>query len=490
MKKRWIAALVLLLAMLMLLAGCSNHGKTVMTAGNNQISINVYQLYLSRMKGALASAGYAVNDSTFWNTYVGLEDNKTHGEYYSDQVFNGLRQIAAALILYDELGLRLPASDEASIDAWIDKLIKEVGGGSQNQLNSVLSAYGANITVLRDAAIIEAKINQLKTHLYGENGALLGDNVKEQYYQNTYYRGRHMLIAGYYHDHEKDSDGYARYYKVNKDGNLLNAIAYDTVNGTATSVTDKNGDTVYRKLGDILYDKTNGTIAYDNVGGQQVKRRDDAGNVIYLTKDNKIAYDTTKGRATEEIDENGDTVYREWIVAYDTKDGKPKYYYESDGSNKVAYYNTEEMEKRYLLAQQIAENCKGNEALFMEYVSEYSDDLYWTQTYAPNGVYFSAGIYTSDPFFQIFSTELAKIEVGELSVIPEEDVGYYVLMRTELDSGAWAEETNKRWFETLNGYVVEYMLQKRTEDYVALVQVDEELRRSVDITMIAANNYY
>ena len=490
MKKRWIAPLLVLLAVLMLLTACSNHGKTVMTAGNNQISINVYQLYLSRMKGALATAGYDVNDATFWNTYVSLEDNMTHNEHFSNQVFEGLKQIAAALILYDELGLALDPADEARIDAWIDELVKEVGGGSQNQLNSVLSAYGANITVLRDAAIIEAKIDQLKTHLYGENGSLLGDTVKEQYYQNTYYRGRHMLIAGYYHDHEKDSDGNARYYKTNKDGNLLTAIAYDTVHGTATSVTDKNGDTVYRMLGDILYDTVNGEIAYDTVEGKQVKRRDDAGNVIYLTGDGKIAYNTEKGRATEEKDSNGDTVYREWIIAYDTVNGKPKYYYNSDGSNKVAYYNVDEMEKRYLLAQQIAADCKGKEALFMEYVSEYSDDLSWSQTYAPNGVYFSAGIYTSDPFFQTFSTELAKMEVGELTILPEEEIGYYILMRTELDSGAWANEENKRWFETLNGYAVEYMLQKRTADYLAQVWVDEELRRSVDITMVAANNYY
>ena len=184
MKKKLIPVVAFLLAALLLLSGCASHGKTLIEAGNTEISVNVFQLYLSRMKGSLKSAGNDVNNQEFWDTYVGL-DNQTQSDYYTHQVFEGLRQIAAALVLYDELGLALDPAVTEEIDLWIETLIEEVGEGSKSQLNSVLSAYGANITVLRDAALIEAKIAQLKTHLYGEDGSLISDVVKEQFYQDT-----------------------------------------------------------------------------------------------------------------------------------------------------------------------------------------------------------------------------------------------------------------------------------------------------------------
>ncbi|MBE6691355.1 MAG: hypothetical protein E7590_08800 [Ruminococcaceae bacterium] len=488
MKKRLIPIMALLLAAVLLLSGCASHGKTLLKAGDEEISVNVYQLYLSCMKGALAAAGYSVNDPNFWGTYVGApEDNQTNNDFYSKQVFEGLRQIAAALILYEELGLKLDKSDKDAIDAWIDELIEEVGEGSKSKLNAVLSAYGANVTVLKDAAIIEAKLAQLKTHLYGENGSLIGETVKEQFYQRTYYRGRQMLIVAYYHDHEKDGDGNTRYYQTDDKGNLKSTYAYDTVNGTATEDTDKNGDTVYRKLGAIAYDTVKGKIAYDTVDGKQVKRRDAAGDAVYVLENGRIAYDTTKGRATEETDANGDTVYRKWVVAYDVKNGSPKYYYTKEGENKIVYYSTDEMEKRLLVAEKIAEDCKGNEALFLEYMKEFSDNLSFNDTYAPNGMYFSAGTYATDTVFHTFSTELAKLEIGDLAILQDSVAGYYVIMRTELDAGAWAKSENERWFGTLTGLVVEYMLQQRTADYLDRVQVDEALRGTVDITMVAAN---
>ncbi|MBE6701965.1 MAG: hypothetical protein E7585_00920 [Ruminococcaceae bacterium] len=490
MKKKLISLLACLLVALLLLAGCASHGKTLITAGDEKISVNVFQLYLSRMKGTLAAANYPVNDETFWATYVDL-NNQTQNEYFTNQVFEGLRQIAAALVLYDELGLRLDKSEEDAIDAWIDELIEEVGGGSKSQLNSILAAYGANVTVLKDAAIIEAKIAQLKDHLYGENGALISETVKEQFYQDTYYRGQQMLIANYYHDHEKDGDGRMRYYQTDEDGHLKAQIAYDTEKGTATAEQDKNGDTVYRKLADaIAYDTVNGEIAYETVDGLQIKRRDEAGDVIYLTQDGRIAYDTVNGKMTEEVDEHGDAVYKKWIIAYDTKNGAPKYYYDAKGKNKIAYYSPDEMEKRLLVAERIAKDCKGKEALFAEYMKEFSDNLSFNENFAPNGMYFSAGTYTTDTVFYTFSTELAKLEIGDLVILEDPEAGYYILMRTALDTGAWAKEENKRWFGTLPGLVVEYMLQQRTASYLEQVTFDEALKKTVDITMVAANNYY
>lgn len=499
MKQKLISLLAALLALLMLFSGCAAHGKTLIEAGNEKISINVFQLYLSRMKGTLAAAGHDVNDADFWATIEHLNGvDQTWNQYFTNQVFEGLKQIAAALCLYDELGLKLDPAVEEEIDTWIDTLIEEVGQGSKSQFNSVLSAYGANVTVLRDAAIIEAKLDQLKAELYGAEGSLVGSTKKEQFYKDTYYRGYQMLLSNTYYDHDKDSDGRMIYYKVNTDGNLIQGtngkpiVAYDE--SASPEVVD--GVTKYYKFGEIAYD-TEQTPKTDERGNFV---RDAEGNRIYVDGNGKVAYDTENGRpATKaqegatvpEVDENGNTVYRKWVVAYDTVHGKPNYKYNAKGEKVLVAYTDDQMAKRYLLAEQIAKDCQGNAALFLEYMKEFGENQDFNDTYAPNGMYFSAGVYTADTVFSTFSTELAKMEIGDL-VILNSDSGYYILMRSELDDGAWQKEENSRWFSSLTPLVVEQMLQDKlkAEGYLDRVSVNEDLKNSVDITMVAANNYY
>ena len=73
MKKTIFSAILLLLVCCMLFAGCANHGKTMITAGGEEISVNVFQLYLSRMKGTLASTGENVGSADYWKQYVDLD---------------------------------------------------------------------------------------------------------------------------------------------------------------------------------------------------------------------------------------------------------------------------------------------------------------------------------------------------------------------------------------------------------------------------------
>lgn len=499
MKQKLISLLAALLAVLMLFSGCAAHGKTFIEAGNEEISINVFQLYLSRMKGTLATAGHDVNNADFWATIEHLDGkDQTRSEYFTNQVLEGLKQIAAALCLYDELGLRLDPAVEDEIDLWIDELVEEVGEGSKSQFNSVLSAYGANITVLRDAAIIEAKLNQLKVELYGEDGSLVGSTKKEQFYKDNYYRGYQMLISNVYHDHDRDDDGRTVYYVANAEGNLIQGedgslvIAYDT---TATPET-KDGVTAYYKFGDIAYDIEQ--IPKTDANGNFM--RDAEGNKIFVDEHGKVAYDTKNGRpATKkdgeqtvpEVDENGNTVYRKWVIAYDTKNGKPNYKYNAKGENLLANYTEDEMAKRLLKAEEIAKACQGNTALFLEYMKEFGENQDFNNTYAPNGMYFTTGSYNADTIFSTFSTELAKMQVGDLMILNSSS-GYYILMRSELDDGAWQKEENSRWFSSLTDLVIESMLQDKlgAEGYLDRVVVNEALLGTVDITMVAANNYY
>ena len=435
MKKILLVLLALLLALMPVLSGCASHGKTLITARDEEISVNVFQLYLSRMKGSLSAAGYRVSSADFWKTYMDA-DNTTYAEHYTGQVLEGLKQIAAALILYDELGLKLDKAVEKSIDEWIDALIDEVGGGSKSGLNSVLSAYGANITVLRDAAIIEAKVDQLKTHLYGEGGSLLSATAKEDFYKSAYYAGTQMLLANTYHRHDRDDEGQTVYYKKDGNGNI------------------------------------------------------DTGHIAYLPAGDEV-------EATAEVDKNGDTVYRykadvEIIggaVAYDEENGLVRYYYHENGEPITEEYTEAEMLVRQELAMQIAEACMGDEALFDEYIKKWSDNLMTGDDSKPNRMYFTPGVYTGDDIISTLSAELAKLDVEETAVLSSSQ-GYYIIMRVELDTGAWQKEENKTWFTGLTGLAVEDMLQKRCAQYLSEVWVDEEQLRGVDITTVGANTYY
>ena len=429
--KKTVKLLSLLLALLLLalpLASCANHGKTMIEVGKNEISVNVYLLYLSRMKGELASGGENVTASSYWASIVSL-DGKTAEDYYNEQVLEGMRQIAAALYLYDELGLKLDRETEKSIDEYVDVLIEELADGSKAQLNAALSAYGANITTLRDAAILEAKMSQLKAYLYGEDGSLILSSAKEEFYQQYYYRGYQMLVSNTYYKHELDADGNAVYY--NKD---MTAIAYDTENGILSEgENDRFGNPVYRlpaaegaEKGKIAYDKKNGSIHY-------------------------------------EVDEKGNYI--------------------------SATYTTEEMAARRDALEAIAEDCKGNPARFLEYAETWSDNSEFNDAYAPNGMYFAAGAYTTDAVFGTFALELAKLDEGELAIL-ESGNGYYLIMRVAIDEYAWQNTANAKWFETLSDHCMEYLLEQRCRQYMQFVQVDEELAKSASITAVTANTTY
>ena len=381
-----------------------------------------------------------MNTANYWEQILSL-DGKTYNQHYSSQVLEGLKYIAAALYLYDELGLSLSKEDEDSIDALIEAFIedRDIGNGSKTKFNSILSAYGANITVLRDSYVIEAKLAQLKEHLYGKDGSLLTSTAWEEYYRQSYMRGFQLSVANYYYEHELDADQNSRYY--------------------------------------------------------QTKTADDG--TVTLT--DKIAYDTTRGVATEEKDTNGDTVYRLQnedgsfgAIAYDKQKGAVKYKYDADGELIEKYYTEAEMTKRLENLNKIAEDCRHNEALFLEY-AEFSDSSAFNDIYAPNGMYFSVSGYMGDDVFERFSAELMKLEPGELCIVQYTANGsthYYLLMRAELDSGAWSREENSRWFQTMTNDTIEYMLQKRCQEYIQYVTVNEALLSGVDITVVAANKYY
>ena len=445
MKKKLTAFLAALLVLVTVLSSCASHGKTLIAAGKEEISVNVFQLYLSRMKGSLAEAGYPVTEDSYWDTYIST-DHTTTADHYTSQVLEGLKHIAAAMILYEEYGLKLPDETVDEIDAWIEELIKIDGEGSKATLNSILSAYGANITVLRDASILEAKLAQLKTHLYGEGGSLIADTAIEEYYKATYYRGYQMQIANYYYDHEKDKDGVAVRYT----------------------------------------DDTYEQVAY--ISQSTLDTLDEAERAKYVTVPREGAYAEKFGSVY------GDTLtlYRDGeteVVAYDKDKGVIRYHLDGKGNMTIVEYSEAEMQARYDRAKAIAAECVNDEAKFLQYASEVSDNSSFNEAYAPNGMYFALGTYSTDNVFGTFSATLAQMEIGTTRVVSSSS-GYFIVMRAELDTAAWKNDANAHWFTTLRGMTLEHMLQKRTVAYLDRVTVDGELLASVSIKGVASNVRY
>lgn len=487
MKKRWIAMLSLLLVAIFLFSACGgNHGKALIKAGKEEISVNVFQLNLSRKRGELAKLGENTESNAYWK--IRDADNRTQAEIYTAQVLEVMKHYAAALIIYQEQGLSLPKSVENTIDEYLEKLIQ--AAGSESELNAQLANYGANITVWRDDAILYEKVQQLKEHLFGEDASGILDSAKQAFFRNAYYRGKVLWLSNEYYLHDKDADGRSIYYLYDSNNNLTTHISYDTVNGTPVL---EGGVTVYREYGEIAYDTQNGVATGE---------RDDDYNLIYYIKgpDGKatdaIAYDIVNGRAVEE---DGKTVYRKWVIAYDETEGKAGLHYQDndgDGKLDIGKYDADTMAKKKLLAVDIHDECLDDEAKFDAAIEAYSSIApeFYTKV-ASNGMYFAYGTRQTNALFASYSQKLEELDEGDIGMIitsdatTGEEIGYYLLMRCELDEDyqAWKDPANETWFQSFAELVSEYQLQKMTVEYFDRLEIDEALLATVDITKVSTN---
>ena len=245
--KRIIAFALACLCIVLSFSGCANKSKPLLELEGNEISVNLFELYLSRMKGTLCTTthfGSAAKKPEFWDTIVDAYDKTTYNTVYTDMVLDTAKSYLAALALFEERGLELPDSYIEEIDSELESLVDNVADGSKTTLNSILAEYGANYDVLREAYIIEAKIAYLREDLFGVNGDKVGANLIEEYYQQTYARFKQVFFYTYDYVYETDENGDNIYYT--EDGK----VSYDTTktlkkNAKGEQVYDENGDRVY-----------------------------------------------------------------------------------------------------------------------------------------------------------------------------------------------------------------------------------------------------
>lgn len=340
--KKHIRASALFLAALLILTslvGCSkNLGDPLMTLGDCEITVNMFNLYLSRVKGSAVYSASEARYDKFWDTIVG-EDGSTYGDMYRDLVVDNAKTTLAALYVFDEMGLSLTDAEYKAIDEELEKLMRNASdGGTKTELNAILAGYGVNYNILREAYAIEKKLEKVELALYGEDASLVSDILKQEYMEKNYVRFKQIFIYTVEVEYEKDSDGNVIYFDTD-----TNEYVYNTKD-TVTK-KDSDGNTVRDKFGNIIFYNEDGSIAYDKENGQPSTKFDDDGNPVTKTLEGdelkkKLEY---VERIQKLVDADGDYTNFESLMELYTEDVGATEYPNGVYLNKYSDYDSTEV---------------------------------------------------------------------------------------------------------------------------------------------------
>lgn len=427
-KKTLIRCIAFLLASLMLcfsFVSCAS--KSMIELGDVEISENIYEFLLSRMKGTLYNMGYSVNSDSFWNTVFSI-NGMTYGEFFKTRVLEQAYSYAVSEFLFDKEGLELPSESLDAIDTLMDKLVEKAG--SKNKLNSELSAFGVNYSMLKEIYTIEAKMEYLKAYYYGEDGEKISKEDKDKYYEENYVCFKQILLAGYYYEYE----------------------------------LDKNGDGIYYtsdKAERIAYDKENGKTKLDVTGKNVV---DTFGDDVYYTDDGKIAYDK--------------------------KNGVLKYLLDKDGEKIFAMYGKEEMAQLKEEADSIV-SMKLDKEGFERILSNYeSSDNDGKLMYLLNSPSYYGSQATGAGYLDDIAAALGEMKVGETKVITS-DFGYHIIYKYENENEAYLDEQYKDVFDSFNSDIIEEKFSEKCDEYENKVDLNDKVWKDApDIADVGINTLY
>ena len=213
--------IIMTLAMLACsLISCGSTGKPLLTLDGHSISVNLFELYLTRAKSMLSvEYGESIKSNDFWETWIDIYDKKTYNTQHTEEVLDSAKTYLAAIAVFDELGLELPKSSIDEIDATLEEMVMNEANGSKSAFNAILAHYGANYDILREAYIIEAKISYLREELFGKNGSKVGANLIDDYYKENYARFKQVFLCTYEELYELDANG-KKIYQYDSNGEI------------------------------------------------------------------------------------------------------------------------------------------------------------------------------------------------------------------------------------------------------------------------------
>ena len=301
---------LLLAAVLSLLSfcACAASGKTLMSLEGTTLSLNTYELLLSRMKGTLAYNGYEVESEDFWD-YIWSTGGATYNDYFSAEILTAAKDMLVRLYLFEEVyDLTLPQSQIDEVDVFMQDILDNDFDGSKTAFNNAMSEFGVNMNMLRDNYIMEEKLEYLATYL----SARTADSAREEYFSDHYLCFRQILFPLYEYLYETDENGDLIYYKTG-----TNFVAYDKKNGKTMEMTD--GSLREDENGDIMYFNEDGSIAYDTKNGETKGLDKDKDGYVDTEKlsESEIKNVTTNAQNMRDAIESGDfTVFEAFGEEY------------------------------------------------------------------------------------------------------------------------------------------------------------------------------
>jgi len=436
MKKRLLrssALLLAIIALLLILPSCANTGTPMMAlevdGKTYTYSVNLYELYLSALKGNMVAAGVTINGAPassdqYWNSMDTLDGKlQTLNDYYLDVSLKECKSMLIAQYLFDRYELTLTEAEKEKIEEDLNELVLTDGGGSKANLNSVLSTYSVNYDMMREHYTNKAKINSLRNHLY----SLLGDNIKQDYLEENYVHFQQIFLANYNYVYKTDSNGDVIYYDTSDNSIYYKKTAYaKNTNGTIVYYTDDS-------YAHISYDKDNGEPAYE------------------ISSDGMSYKTTPKTKEELEALENRAT---------------------------IIYNQTQNVNEAEFEAAVMEESDDASAA------AEYTDGYYLNK-----GTKYSAA---NDGYLYLDTivAELDKMEVGEVIKI-ESAMGYHIVKKYEVSDKAYAKEENEVWFESFAMELTDHVFAQQAEPYYAQITVDETVLESAkNMKQVAVNHFY
>ena len=440
-----VTAFVLLCVVIIIpLSRCAgSSGKAMLTLKADgktySISVNLYELMCSAMKGTLMAYNYTLeghrpSQDAYWeimDTYDG-KTMETSDSFYRKSVLENCKTYLVSLYLFDKYNLELSESVKKEIEDTMDELVKTDGEGSKAKLNSVLANYGVNYNMLKEYYTIKAKFQAVQDHIYSTTGP----NIKGNYLNDNYVHFYQIFLANYTYVYE----------------------------------TDKNGDTIY-------YDTTTNQILYKKTEFTQTTasgktETDSKGNIIYYT-------DVTRTH-----------------ISYDSEKGQPSYKIDKDGESYVTKPMTEkELDALLERANDLHQSLQGvTKDAFVAKVNSESDDtqaaIYTDGYYLQKGVDFSA----SGEDYMYLDTIVEKLSSADIKdgdvIMISSPSGYHILMKCAPTDKAYELEANTVWFTNFATGLTAELFANQAEPYLAQVELNEKVYAKTPSMKEVAINYF
>lgn len=428
-----VMAVVVALCMAMsLLTACAKQPDAVMTLEGKSLSVNTYQLLLTRMKGTVAGYGYNVNNPNFWRTIISV-DGTTYEDYFTVSVQEQASRYLIADYLFDYYSLELTDEDLAPVDALMEAYVKHAG--SKNNLNATLKNYSANYDILRELLVLDVKTNAVKEHIFGDRCENVDVAVKEAFLQDNYIAFAQIFVPTHSYVVKLDEFKDTVYFTDES----YSAIAYDT----------KIGLPEMNEFGEVVLDEFN--------------------NVRYFDENGKVAYDKVNG-----------------VVGYETEKDK-------DGNvvKKTRKMSTAEIEELAKKVNVYLEACDGDMDAFYEHVEIYGEGERDGEKMYLNT---SGTYYLANKDYSYLDTIAQSVKdsekIGDCSVVQSND-GFHIVCKLEVEPGIYDNEAQKDVFADFYTKLSAKLFDEECKKYESLIKIDNEvLANAPKISEVETNTLY